>query len=74
MLVDQELEEGLRALAVPLHDEHGDVIASVNVAVHASRWSIERIHGELLPRLLQTAGAIEADVRAVGVPSGAPAA
>jgi IclR family pca regulon transcriptional regulator len=67
-LVDQELEEGLRALAVPLHGEHGEVIASVNVAVHASRWSIERIHGELLPRLVALAAAIEADVRAVGAP------
>jgi IclR family transcriptional regulator, pca regulon regulatory protein len=65
-LVDQELEEGLRALAVPLHDEPGEVIASVNVAVHASRWSIERIHGELLPRLLETAVEIERDLRAIG--------
>jgi IclR family transcriptional regulator, pca regulon regulatory protein len=71
-LVDQELEEGLRALAVPLHGEHGDVIASVNVAVHASRWPIERIHGELLPRLLELAAAIERDLRAIGVPTVAP--
>ncbi|MDX6525439.1 MAG: IclR family transcriptional regulator, pca regulon regulatory protein, partial [Gaiellales bacterium] len=67
-LVDQELEEGLRALAVPLHGEHGEVIASVNVAVHASRWTIERIHGELLPRLLETAAEIERDLRAIGAP------
>ena len=71
-LVDQELEEGLRALAVPLHGEHGEVIASVNVAVHASRWTIERIHGELLPRLLETAAEIERDLRAIGVPTVAP--
>jgi IclR family pca regulon transcriptional regulator len=71
-LVDQELEEGLRALAVPLHGEHGEVIASVNVAVHASRWTIERIHGELLPRLLETAAEIERDLRAIGVPTTAP--
>jgi IclR family pca regulon transcriptional regulator len=68
-LVDQELEEGLRALAVPLHDEHGEVVASVNVAVHVSRWSIEKIHGDLLPRLREAAAAIEADIRAVGVPN-----
>jgi IclR family transcriptional regulator, pca regulon regulatory protein len=71
-LVDQELEEGLRALAVPLHGEHGDVIASVNVAVHASRWTIERIHGELLPRLLAVASEIERDLRAIGAPTTAP--
>ena len=46
------------------------MVASVNVAVHASRWSIEKIHGELLPRLLEVAVAIEADIRAVGVPNG----
>jgi IclR family pca regulon transcriptional regulator len=74
VLVDQELEEGLRALAVPLHGEHGEVIASVNVAVHASRWSIERILGELLPALLEVAAAIEADVRAVGAPTREPLA
>ena len=68
-LVDQELEEGLRALAVPLHGERGEVIASVNVAVHASRWSVERILGELLPRLRGAAVAIEADVQAVGAPA-----
>jgi IclR family transcriptional regulator, pca regulon regulatory protein len=67
-LVDQELEEGLRALAVPLHDEGGDVIASVNLAVNASRWSIDRIHDELLPRLLETAAEIERDLRAIGMP------
>jgi IclR family pca regulon transcriptional regulator len=69
VLVDQELEEGLRALAVPLHGERGEVIASVNVAVHASRWSVERILGELLPRLRDVAAAIEADVQAVGAPT-----
>ena len=74
VLVDQELEEGLRALAVPLHGEQGEVIAAVNVAVHASRWSIERILEELLPRLRETAAAIEADVRAVGAPAAEPLA
>jgi IclR family pca regulon transcriptional regulator len=53
---------------VPLHDERGDVIASVNLAVNASRWSLERIHAELLPRLLETAAEIERDLRAIGMP------
>jgi IclR family pca regulon transcriptional regulator len=74
VLVDQELEEGLRALAVPLHGEQGEVTAAVNVAVHASRWSIERILEELLPRLREIAAAIEADVRAVGAPTAEPLA
>ena len=63
-LVDQELEDGLRALAVPIRDDQDRVIASVNVAVHTSRWSIDRIRRELLPRLLELAAAVERDVRA----------
>ncbi len=60
--VDQELEEGLRALAAPIHDSHGRVIAAVNVAVHASRWPVDEIERDLLARLLATAAAIERDV------------
>ena len=69
-LVDQELEEGLRALAAPIHDEHGHVIAAANVAVHASRWTIDAIRGDLLPRLLRTTAAIDVDLQATGVPAG----
>jgi IclR family pca regulon transcriptional regulator len=65
-LVDQEFEDGLRALAAPIRDGNDRVIAAVNLAVHASRWSIEAIRKELLPRLLETAQAIERDVRAAG--------
>ena len=63
-LVDQELEDGLRALAAPIRDGHGRVVAALNVAVHASRWSVDAIHAELLPQLLETAAAIERDARA----------
>jgi len=71
-LVDQELEEGLRALAVPLRDERGGVIAAVNLAVHTSRWSVEAIRHELLPRLRATATAIESDLGASGVAAREP--
>jgi IclR family transcriptional regulator, pca regulon regulatory protein len=68
-LVDQELEEGLRAIALPLHDGAGRVVAAVNVAVHTGRWPIERIRSRLMPRLLETAAAIDADLAAAGVMS-----
>ena len=58
-LVDQELEDGLRAIAAPIHDEHGNVIAAANLAVHASRWSNDAIRNTLLPRLLHTTTAID---------------
>jgi IclR family pca regulon transcriptional regulator len=63
-VVDQELEDGLRAVAVPVHDKHDRVVAAVNVSGHVSRWTIEAIRADLLPQLVATAAAIERDVRA----------
>jgi len=54
--VDQELEEGLRSLAVPIHDASGVVIAALNVSVHASRGSMTSLRREVLP-LAQAAAA-----------------
>ena len=67
-LVDQELEDGLRAIAAPIHDEHGNVIAAANFAVHASRWSNNAIRDTLLPRLLQTTTTINRDTNAAAPP------
>jgi IclR family pca regulon transcriptional regulator len=66
-LVDQELEDGLRAIAAPIHDEHGNVIAAANLAVHASRWSNDAIRNTLLPRLLTTTTAIDRDSNAASL-------
>jgi IclR family pca regulon transcriptional regulator len=63
--VDQELEEGLRSVAVPIRDRDGAVIAAVNVSAHASRATKDIVRKELLPPLLETAARIEADLRAV---------
>jgi IclR family pca regulon transcriptional regulator len=62
-LVDQELEEGLRSLAVPVHAEDGTVVAAVNVSAHASRGTSEAIRRLLLPPLQETAKRIEEDLR-----------
>ncbi|MBA6438703.1 IclR family transcriptional regulator domain-containing protein [Streptomyces sp. GMR22] len=61
-LVDQELEEGLRSLAVPVRDARGRVVAALNVATHAGRGTAESARGELLPALRATAARIEADL------------
>lgn len=58
-MVDQELEEGVRSLAAPIHDASGQVVAAMNVSVHASRWSLEAVREQLLPLLLETAAAID---------------
>jgi IclR family transcriptional regulator, pca regulon regulatory protein len=60
---DQELEEGLRSLAVPIHDATGEVIAALNVSVHASRGTMTALRRDFLPLTLNTAAAIEADLR-----------
>jgi IclR family pca regulon transcriptional regulator len=62
-IVDQELEEGLRAMAAPVFDRAGAVTAAVNVSVHASRTPVAVLRAELLPPLLATAGRITADLR-----------
>ncbi|WP_028062978.1 IclR family transcriptional regulator [Solirubrobacter soli] len=61
-LVDQELEEGLRSIAAPVHDASGRTIAAVNVSAHASRVSAQDVQETLLPPLLETAQRIEADL------------
>jgi IclR family pca regulon transcriptional regulator len=62
-LVDQELEEGLRSLAAPIHDADGKVIAAMNVSAHASLRSPEQLIRDLLPPLLETSRQIEEDLK-----------
>jgi IclR family pca regulon transcriptional regulator len=57
-LVDQELEQGVRSIAVPLRNRAGQVIAAINVSAHAARVSQEQIVQRLLPKLRATADAI----------------
>jgi IclR family pca regulon transcriptional regulator len=65
-VVDQELEEGLRAVAAPIHGVGGSVTAAINVSAHASRVSLAAMRADLLPPLLQTARRIEADLKSQG--------
>jgi IclR family pca regulon transcriptional regulator len=68
-LVDQELEEGLRAVAAPVRDRSGRVVAAVNVSAHASRTSTEDVRRDLLPLLLAAAARIETDLATTSSPS-----
>ncbi|HLF60707.1 MAG TPA: IclR family transcriptional regulator C-terminal domain-containing protein [Acidimicrobiia bacterium] len=54
-LVDQELEEGVRSLAAPIHNSRGEVLAAMNVSCHATRADMTRLREEFLPQLLATA-------------------
>ena len=60
--VDEELEEGLRAIAAPINDASGRVIAAVNVSSPVSRGSADLVRGEFLPHLLAAARGIEEDL------------
>ncbi|WP_240670364.1 IclR family transcriptional regulator domain-containing protein [Actinoplanes solisilvae] len=65
-IVDQELEEGLRAIAAPVHDRAGTVAAAVNISVHAARATLDTMRRRLLPPLLAATAAIDADLRLNG--------
>lgn len=53
-IVDQEMEVGLRSIAVPIRNKNGKVVASVNIGFHASRVSIDTAVDRFLPLLLET--------------------
>jgi IclR family pca regulon transcriptional regulator len=65
-LSDEELEEGLRSIAVPVRGPDGRVVAAVNVAMHSSRRTPEECVRDVLPELHAMAGRIEADLRVAG--------
>lgn len=50
-LVDEELEIGLRSIAVPVTTTRGTVVAAVNVSLHAARVSVEDMRARILPVL-----------------------
>jgi IclR family pca regulon transcriptional regulator len=75
-VVDQELELGLRSLAVPIRDSAGHPLAAINVtgvadtlgaeALPAPDVAAQRMVRVCLPHLLDAAAAIERDLRAAG--------
>lgn len=54
-LVEEELEIGLRSIAVPVRGASGTVLAALNVGAQATRVSSRRMKEEFLPVLLQGA-------------------
>src|SRR5439155_19567507 len=65
-LVDEELEEGLRSIAVPVRDRTGRAVAALNVAMHVARHTPEECERDILPRLRATAARIEQDLHVAG--------
>lgn len=59
-IIDQELELGLRSMAVPIHRADGMAIAAINVGVQAGRIDLKTLQRELLPVLREAAADISA--------------
>ncbi|HKA68322.1 MAG TPA: IclR family transcriptional regulator C-terminal domain-containing protein [Actinomycetes bacterium] len=60
--IDQELEVGVRSVAVPVRDADGRVVAAVNATAHAARVPLPRLTDDFLPKLVQTAHRIDRDL------------
>ncbi|MER9268534.1 helix-turn-helix domain-containing protein [Mesorhizobium sp. M0410] len=50
-IVDEELELGLRSIAVPIDDRTGRTVAAINVSTQSARFSVEEMEREILPEL-----------------------
>jgi IclR family pca regulon transcriptional regulator len=61
-VIDQELELGVRSVAVPVHDADGRTVAAINSSAHASRVRLDTLHKVFLPRLRHAAREIDADL------------
>lgn len=58
-LVDEELEVGLRSIAVPVRDRARRIVAAINVPTQSARYSPQELKNVALPHLLRAAAAIE---------------
>jgi IclR family pca regulon transcriptional regulator len=58
-LVDEELEVGLRSIAVPIRDRSARIVAAVNVSTQPARFSVAEMKRRILPHLRQAASEIE---------------
>ncbi|OPG07557.1 IclR family transcriptional regulator C-terminal domain-containing protein [Microbispora sp. GKU 823] len=61
-IVDQEIDDGSRSIAVPVHDGSGHVVAALNVSMLAGRGTAETMR-DFLPAMRRAADQIEADLR-----------
>jgi IclR family pca regulon transcriptional regulator len=57
-VVDEELEIGLRSIAVPVRDRAGRIVAAINVPAQSSRYSVQELERKALPHLRKAAASI----------------
>ncbi|XVQ16143.1 IclR family transcriptional regulator domain-containing protein [Spirillospora sp. CA-255316] len=61
-IVDQEIDDGSRSIAVPVRDASGQVVAALNVSMLSGRGTAETML-DFLPAMRRAAEQIEADLR-----------
>lgn len=66
VLVDQELEEGLRSAAVGVRDVEGRVVLAINTSMNASAESPDQTRRRVGPPLKQCAAEVQMLVRSLG--------
>ena len=57
-IVDEELEKGLRSIAVPVVTRAGAVAGAINLSAHAGRTTTADLRNRFLPRLAEVAATI----------------
>lgn len=65
-VVDEELEEGLRSVAVPVRSSTGDLVLALNTSISAGKESARESLDRTLPHLLRCAAAVEDLIRSLG--------
>jgi IclR family pca regulon transcriptional regulator len=58
-IVDEELEIGLRSIAVPIHDRTGRTVAAINVSTQSARFSVVEMERKILPSLIEARQRVE---------------
>lgn len=58
-IVDEELELGLRSIAVPVRSRDGKIAAAINVSTQSARFSVREMQRDFLPALRNAASRIE---------------
>ncbi|HXW43018.1 MAG TPA: IclR family transcriptional regulator C-terminal domain-containing protein [Xanthobacteraceae bacterium] len=61
-IVDEELERGLRAIAVPILDRGGQAVAALNLSTHTTRTTRNEMRERFLPNLRAVAEQISASI------------
>jgi IclR family pca regulon transcriptional regulator len=61
-IVEQEVEEGLIAIATAIRDRSGKAVGAVNLSTNVLRHSVDSVRSELREPLLRTARLIEQDL------------